>query len=236
MRFSSAILLSLSLFIWAAEIHAERTLPTHAVTVVFDEEVTAEQRHMFLQGARAWSYANRRVFFRVALDIDDATSRLIQDRKYGIECAYILNVRGISSAEQPDLIENYEKELNAPYILGLTRHSKCGFAQTDIVYDRLTKARDFISISAHEVGHSLGLDHLNDSTAIMSLYYNRELGSVCVTKADALELCRVTGCKLSNVTVCVPQIVTQVDTDERCLSLDECEFASSHTEVCSRAE
>lgn len=48
-------------------------------------------------------------------------------------------------------------------------------------------------VVAHEFGHSLGLKHVADETAIM-YPSNSALGKLCITKADIEEMCRTAGC------------------------------------------
>lgn len=70
-----------------------------------------------------------------------------------------------------------------------------------LVEDRLTDPDDFYEVAAHEFGHTFGMDHVPDESAVMFRYHSNP-GARCPTKADMQEFCYHLGCELDEVSWC----------------------------------
>lgn len=72
-----------------------------------------------------------------------------------------------------------------------------------LVEDRMKVGDAETMIASHEFGHAIGLDHISDTSSVMSEFYNRIVK--CLTIADLEEFCDKHNCSTALVTtVCKP--------------------------------
>lgn len=73
-----------------------------------------------------------------------------------------------------------------------------------LVENRLTTETAETIIAAHEFGHAIGLDHIDDKASTMSEYYNTAVK--CLTEHDLQEFCKKHGCSTQGMSsVCKPE-------------------------------
>lgn len=94
----------------------------------------------------------------------------------------------------PRAMENLSRGLGRDKVaVGIHEEDSRGFdRRIAIRLDRVGPDVPLWFVLAHELGHSFGMLHVDDPTAIMGNPYGGNVG--CAVRSDVLELCRVQGC------------------------------------------
>jgi hypothetical protein len=136
-----------------------------------------------------------------------------------VEVTYDLNfdsMLSISSHSGDDLL--VRAPADAPYVvyedsatshlMGVTagvdldNYSMVSPKRIYLVADRLKEPDVFVWVTMHETLHAFGLRHINDPDAIMYPKVLSSHPSLCMSKKDVVELCRVNWCLPETLNYC----------------------------------
>lgn len=122
--------------------------------------------------------------------------------KYGTEyfCGDKLIIQPVLSTSQ--IVKDYQNEKKNFGLLGLTWHDGCTW-RIILVIDRLSRQNDLRILATHEIGHALGVDHVEDDRSVMHYTYRYGYTAGCLTKEDMTGFCLVNGCDISEMRYCV---------------------------------
>jgi hypothetical protein len=84
----------------------------------------------------------------------------------------------------------------------LANYSMVGQKRIYLVADRLWTPEVFEHVAMHEMLHAFGLVHVDDPDAVMFYQVRGPRPSLCLSKADAEELCRVNWCQPETLNWC----------------------------------
>jgi hypothetical protein len=145
-------------------------------TWVADERFTVEERAQVEQGADLWR--------EIGQSIDIVYGQVSGNELSG---RHIIRATGQSAA---DISAVFEK----PSVAG--NYLNYGFKELIVLVPERAyphKVSPLYVSTAHELGHSLGMEHVSDPRALMFYKGSTEMMG-CLTKADVLELCNTAGC------------------------------------------
>lgn len=165
----------------------------------YTADVTAEQRQAFEQAMKVWSDAlGGGIRFQ---EIPNTTPSLdsVAGRKFLGKCVPVSIYSSVPSTNK--MIIDEDKKDTTLHTVGLTLYNECGVSRAMIVQDRIKTHDDMVEIAAHEIGHALGLDHVDDKLSIMYAHHNPKTMK-CLTSDDAEELCDHLGCLSGDVELC----------------------------------
>lgn len=162
-----------------------------------DARFTAEEQQLIRQAAGNWQLATGaqiNLVFGETVDTDTSTfADCTLVRTFARDPAVLSTTRNG---------DEYETPLLANKRLLVVVDNVARTAETfHFTYPDL-----FLYVTTHELGHWLGMDHINSATAIMRP--GTSLGDVipsCVTQEDAFAFCAITnGCRADQMKGCVP--------------------------------
>lgn len=170
-----------------------------APVIAFTDRVSPERRAAILDGIGYWDQALRGGVLLVQVPGTEVINFV--GRRMGGWCQPTIIFDVIDSKN--DLVVELDKKKEPGYKnVGSSIVSQCGLTQTFFVDDRLTDIVKFTDVAAHEFGHGMGLDHVDDARGIMFKHHGKNRGRSCLTKADAIELCENLRCKTDTVRYC----------------------------------
>lgn len=100
-------------------------------------------------------------------------------------------------------IQKFDKEHSNTRTVGVAHRDECGYSRIWIVVDRLDMREQVKIVTAHEVGHVLGIDHLESSVSLM-FHSSKEGRNMCITYDDMKAFCDLYGCNPNETSYCIP--------------------------------
>lgn len=157
------------------------TLYNYDYVVLIDKGFSGLQRKEIYQALAAWERASQhRVKFYPVWNQTKPQS--VDASEYG-DVLFIWNLKDKDQKMLEKGIKKYSS-YSGYFLTGDTNES--GHILMFVEEDEL-----FYGVMLHELGHFLGLSHIEDENTVM--YGN--VGSVCITKKDAKALCDIIDCK-----------------------------------------
>lgn len=177
--------------------------PIIDVHVYVDYKFTERERDNIVNGILMWERATNGLIVWHMLPYDVVMSppppRGMHD---GIEERSVLYRRATSGDEW---VKKWNADHKPRTLLGLCQ----GNSLKELTWLWLVENCSMTSetetiIVAHEFGHALGLDHIEDKASMMSKFYRTS--TKCITVHDLQEFCKKHGCNPGGlVTVCEPE-------------------------------
>lgn len=164
--------------------------------VVDDHRFTAEQKHLIRLAINVW---DEKFLGWIDWNFDENLNKSVVGQKTNDRCNDVIIVRSLLSTDEKVIKRDNMLNLTT---LGLTLRKECSITHVWLVSDRLSSSYDFMIIAAHELGHAIGLSHVNDSRSIMNRYYNNKLVFGDVTDSDMFEFCREFNCDVTMFNQC----------------------------------
>lgn len=166
--------------------------PTIEVVMHGDTSFSPEERAIVSQAALEWNLAtNNRAHFTVIWDLNfDSISSLRQHRTDNL----VLRIDSNNPlAEKVD--DGYRK------LMGAVVHTNPQEPQRlYLLMDRLADYHKMMSVTAHELGHVLWLNHNDNPSALMNISLH---GSEClITRSDLQAFCQLYHCQVDDTRWC----------------------------------
>lgn len=100
-----------------------------------------------------------------------------------------------------DRVKKHDADPDVKRTLGIGRHVECGISRAWLVVERIHEWRTLKLVAAHEFGHAIGLDHVDEKGSIM--YKSVGEGTRdCPSKGDAEEFCDRFDCNVGETRYC----------------------------------
>lgn len=187
----------ISIFSFAATIyHGPKVYPNHVHTTIYiDRNFDDFEQEKIISAAMKWTMATEHL---VEYDIVQLPTYEKIDSKNGLFFVKI-------SPDSPEIIvmDNIKKTSTLGYF-----ESKYGLATISLVTDRLLDD-SYEGVVMHEIGHSLGIDHLeslDDMDTLMFPYISMNVGGVIIptgsdhiTDKDLVAFCKLYHCDASKL-------------------------------------
>jgi hypothetical protein len=180
-------------------------LEKHIVEIVIiDPNFTDTEKFLILQSLNEWQVATNNVAsFYVVYDEN-------LNFKIPIDYNYLTIVRMRPAKSNDPFIKKVD-EATQEELIGY--YDGFGFIHEPItnlliVRERITSEEEYKGVVMHEIGHSLGLMHINDPNTLM--YPTNDSSSFCPTKIDLMQFCDIFKCKIENLKPCNAKKVKQV--------------------------
>lgn len=177
--------------------------PIIDVHVYVAPEFTERERANIVNGILMWERATSGLVVWHLLPYDPAKPPSVPEGKVdGVEHRSVLFRRAVSGDEW---VKKWDADNKPKSLLGLCQgNSLKELTWLWLVENRLTTPEAETIIAAHEFGHAIGLDHIEDKASTMSEFYNPT--TKCLTEHDLQEFCKKHGCDGTGMsTVCKPE-------------------------------
>lgn len=174
--------------------------PKTNVNVFIHEGFTYQQVFGIFKAVNIWNKAsNGNIIFKINFkEINDI--KLVNQTK----CNINMNFYSIkSSAEEVKVVDKQIKNT----ALGFAYYTKCNTAIIKLVTDRLNTDKEILWTSLHEIGHGIGLKHIDDKKTIMNpLFYENTFlcssDTCCISKKDMIQVCEANNCNVEKTKYC----------------------------------
>lgn len=177
--------------------------PIIDVHVYVAPEFTERERANIVNGVLMWERATNGLVTWHLIAYDPAKPPPPPEgRVDGVEHRSVLFRRATSG---DDWVKKWDADHKPKTLLGLCQgDSLKELTWLWLVENRLTTERAETIIAAHEFGHALGLDHIEDKASTMSEFYNTSVQ--CLTVKDLQAFCKKHDCNATLMTpVCKPE-------------------------------
>ena len=173
------------------------------VHVYVANEFTERERDNIINGILMWERGTGGLVTWHLIPYDAANPPPKPEGKVdGVEQRSVLFRRAVSGDEW---VKKWDADHKPKTLLGLCQgDSLHELAWLWLVENRLTTPTAETIIAAHEFGHALGLDHIDDKASTMSEFYNTSVK--CLTVADLQAFCKKHNCNAQLMTpTCKPE-------------------------------
>lgn len=164
--------------------------PVIDVHVYVSDEFNERERSNIVNGILMWERATSGlVIWHLVPFTKDKPPPAPSGESDGVEHRSVMFRRAVSDDQW---VKDWDAE-HKKTLLGLCQgNSLKETAWLWLVENRLTTPLSETIIAAHEFGHALGIDHIEDKASVMSEFYNRETN--CLTTHDLQAFCKKHGC------------------------------------------
>lgn len=172
------------------------------VHVYISPEFTPEERDNIVNGVLMWERAtNGLIVWRLLTFDPKKPPPKPAGCCNGVEQRSVMFRRAVSGNEW---VKKWDAENGSRVLLGLCQgNSMKETAWLWLVEDRLTTDMLTSIIAAHELGHALGLDHIDDKDSVMSEFFRTS--TRCLTAHDIKAFCDKHDCGTEGMEpVCMP--------------------------------
>jgi hypothetical protein len=177
--------------------------PIVRVSMMFDEKFTREDRENIKIGMLKWVIASHgRIVYQVVPHNEYVALELLRSSIGGdVRCPDIIEINAITSDNE--IVMDRDEQKIKGKTLGFAVYRPCNISSAWLVVDRLKTKQAMQWVAAHELGHAIGLDHVENFQAVMHKVYT-VFSSYCITKWDVEELCDEIGCNINDTLYCIP--------------------------------
>lgn len=172
------------------------------VRVYVSPEFTSEERDNIVNGILMWERATNGliVWHLMSFDPKNPPPKPMGGVG-GVQQRSVMFRRAVSGDEW---VQKWDAEHRPKMLLGLCQgNSLEETAWLWLVENRLNTPESESIIVAHELGHALGLDHVDDNDSVMSEFFHTS--TRCLTLHDLKAFCEKHGCNTDGMeSVCTP--------------------------------
>jgi hypothetical protein len=184
----SSFIILIYLFVFASDIYKQpKVYPNHIHTTIYiDRNFYDYEQEIIITAAIKWSKATNHI---VEYDVVQLPTNEKIDAENGL---FMVKV----SPDSPEIIvmDNVKNNITLGYY-----DTKYGLSTISLVTDRLNDYT-YEQVVLHELGHSLGLQHLVGANGFNTLMYPTiDIGSETITEKDLKQFCSLYHCDVSKL-------------------------------------
>jgi hypothetical protein len=161
------------------------------VRVYIVNEFSEREKANIVNGILLWERATNGLVVWHLLDYDpNVAPPKPRGRSGNVEERAVLFRRAVSTDEW---VVKWDEDHKPKTLLGLCQgNSLEELTWLWLVENRLTTPEAQTIVAAHEFGHAIGLDHIDDKRSVLSEFYSKE--TKCLTVHDLQEFCKKHHC------------------------------------------
>lgn len=173
----------------------QRNVTSLDVFVLVSDDFSHEQKDDIKRGLALWSFATNGY---VNIEILPLEWKSITKHTEKCEPVIVFNL-GMP-------FDDAVKDSNGESVLGITHRRPCSYTTVWLYENELRSSQSWQVTTAHEFGHSLGLKHVEEKSAVMNKFYSDYKSLNCLTLSDMNEFCSIYGCDTNNMNFCTTSL------------------------------